>query len=544
MNFIHTTDTHGWLGSHLTQENYNAQWGDLISFVDKMKSNVIGKNDLLVIDTGDKHDGNGISDATSPNGLNSTRIFNQLDFDLLTLGNHELYVEDNTILEYHETALNPKYDGKYISSNVEFVKDDGSLVPFGSKYRYFTTENHGYRVLSFSFLFNFARANKRAKVTSALEEIERPWFKDVLTRYTRKDVDIIVVFGHIPISNFENRELNVLHSKLRHYYPNTVIQYFGGHTHIRDFVSFDNKATALQSGRFCETVGFLSINDIFAESPEFSRRYIDFNLNSFMTHSKSSTIEEFTTELGETVNSDTIELRKALNLTTSFGYVPESYYMYNKPLTSPKNIYHLLINKVLPRLSSESVKNTKTRFIMINTGSIRYDLYQGPFTIDTEYTISPFSNSWNYIELPITLASQIESYLNGMGPIATLNVPIQKNLKCPIIKDKTLSKGYTTSDDYGCEGDDTPHRTEHQYRIPNVVQSMEWKGDQETVYFVYYSFIQSYILEALNVLNEEQKIVDHKYNDEDCKLYGGKPTKQLLREYIIQLNSSKSRNMF
>ena len=73
---------------------------------------------------------------------------------------------------------------------------------------------------------------------------------------------------------------------------------------------------------------------------------------------------------------------------------------------------------------------------------------------------------------------------------------------------------------------------------------MEWKGDQETVYFVYYSFIQSYILEALNVLNEEQKIVDHKYNDEDCKLYGGKPTKQLLREYIIQLNSSKSRNMF
>lgn len=30
INFLHTTDTHGWLGSHLLQRDFNADWGDQI----------------------------------------------------------------------------------------------------------------------------------------------------------------------------------------------------------------------------------------------------------------------------------------------------------------------------------------------------------------------------------------------------------------------------------------------------------------------------------------------------------------------------------
>lgn len=47
--------------------------------------------DLLVIDTGDLHDGNGLSDATAalPGGVNgevTNPIFENLDYDLLTIG--------------------------------------------------------------------------------------------------------------------------------------------------------------------------------------------------------------------------------------------------------------------------------------------------------------------------------------------------------------------------------------------------------------------------------------------------------------------------
>ncbi|CDO92179.1 unnamed protein product [Kluyveromyces dobzhanskii CBS 2104] len=540
LNFLHTTDTHGWLGSHSNQDNYNAKWGDLVSFVERFRENVVGENDLLLIDTGDKHDGNGLSDATVPNGLNSTQIFNELDYDLLTLGNHELYVEDNTVLEYYETVLNEKFQGKYVSSNVEFVNDDGSLVPFGSKYRYFKTEKYGLRILALSFLFDFRRFNKRAQVTPVLQEIEKKWFQELTETYSMEDIDVLVVFGHMPISDTENREINQLHAKLRHIYPNTVIQYFGAHTHIRDFVALDNKAYALQSGRFCETVGFASIDDITKESPLVSRTYIDFNLNSFLHHSHSNSIKEFETDRGTEVNERIHELRKELNLTTKFGNVPSSFYMYNKPLSSPHNIYNFLTKRVLPTLKRDSDNTAdvaSTRIIMINTGAIRYDLYEGPFTSDTEYTISPFSNTWNYIQLPMALAMQVESYLNGMEPIMTLNLPGEQRRQCPLIEDKTLSRGYTTSDDLGCKGDDTPHRSERQYRIPNVVQSIESTNNaDELVDFVYCSFIQPFVLEALNDLNEDQNIVDHTFDDKDCKIYGGLSIKDLLREYIISLN--------
>lgn len=42
--------------------------------------------DMLLVDTGDLHDGNGLSDATKVDGTKSMPIFNEIDYDLLTIG--------------------------------------------------------------------------------------------------------------------------------------------------------------------------------------------------------------------------------------------------------------------------------------------------------------------------------------------------------------------------------------------------------------------------------------------------------------------------
>jgi 2',3'-cyclic-nucleotide 2'-phosphodiesterase (5'-nucleotidase family) len=42
--------------------------------------------DLLLVDTGDLHDGTGLSDATKVDGSNSMPIFNEIEYDLLTIG--------------------------------------------------------------------------------------------------------------------------------------------------------------------------------------------------------------------------------------------------------------------------------------------------------------------------------------------------------------------------------------------------------------------------------------------------------------------------
>ena len=53
INFLQTTDTHGWLEGHLKEPNYGADWGDFVSFSKAMREKARKLEvDLLLIDTG------------------------------------------------------------------------------------------------------------------------------------------------------------------------------------------------------------------------------------------------------------------------------------------------------------------------------------------------------------------------------------------------------------------------------------------------------------------------------------------------------------
>lgn len=53
INFIHTSDSHGWLEGHIKEGNYGADWGDFVSFVKHMRDKATDDElDLLLIDTG------------------------------------------------------------------------------------------------------------------------------------------------------------------------------------------------------------------------------------------------------------------------------------------------------------------------------------------------------------------------------------------------------------------------------------------------------------------------------------------------------------
>jgi 2',3'-cyclic-nucleotide 2'-phosphodiesterase (5'-nucleotidase family) len=581
LNFLHTTDTHGWYLGHINQKQYSADWGDLISFHSNLLKNINNHNsDLLLVDSGDRHDGNGLSDLTFPNGELSSKIFKMLDYDLITVGNHELYNEDVSKLEYDN--LVSYYGEKFISTNVQYKNDNNDWVVFGNNtHRYFETKINGFKILSFSFLFDFKMANQRVKVTPINEILNQNWFINLVEDYSQNyEIDTIVIFGHIPVDH-NWIELYELHSFIRNYFPRTYIQYLGGHSHIRDFSVLDNLSTGLQSGRYCETVGFLSINELpnnenlnnFVEH-NIDRKYIDFNLHSFMHHSNHTNLDNFNTEKGLFVSKELAHYARILNLNEVYGKVPHSYYISAADYKNEdeKSLLKFLESEILVQLKSKfcnikinelpSINNENDRIILINTGGIRYDLYKGEFNKNSLFTVSPFKNMWKVLpSVPTDIAFQIKYILNQGDYIID-----NKDLKSPFLRaldqkfltnkntntfndnplnitnDKPrfpVSYGYTTADDFGVRGDDTIHKLLHNYYVPNVIQSYEGNTDSKTEFtnVIYYDFIEPFILEALkeacngdNELYESISSTAQFYNDCSEEFNLG----QMLKNYAIQ----------
>lgn len=94
VNFIHTTDSHGWLLGHTKasppEPNYSGDLGQFASFVEHMKEQAILRNvDLLVIDSGDLHDGNGLTDGFLPGGVDAhdaNELLVKVPYDIMAIG--------------------------------------------------------------------------------------------------------------------------------------------------------------------------------------------------------------------------------------------------------------------------------------------------------------------------------------------------------------------------------------------------------------------------------------------------------------------------
>lgn len=572
LNFIHTTDTHGWLPGHLLEPNFSADWGDLISFVAHMRRKADDAGvDILVVDSGDRHDGNGLSDATNPPAIYTESLFTMMDYDIITIGNHELYQWQNSLQEFQ--TLRPKFGEKYVVSNVDILCN-GEWTPMGNKYRRFTTKNQGLRVIGFGFLFDFRGNNPNTRVTRCADAVKESWFTEALAH---KDTDVFVIASHIPIRYFP--EMNTIISAIREAHPHAVIQFLGGHSHIRDFTVVDQRATALESGRFLETIGWVSVDNIDREDPhssvEFTRSYIDFNLHSLTHHSNTtvkadSTLDEFNTDKGLSVSRSIETFRKSLDLDHRYGCVPHSYFMDRARYPGPNSLYSLLTKSVLTRLVGTELKSPRPaehpRYVIINTGSIRFDLFSGPFTRDTAFIISPFVNNWRYLpDVPLKYAKNITPELNKYQYILaseaseaaqpTLDVSLLKNpqqrapsyaLNFATEEDEVLtdiqqvlgagpasglSSGYRTCDDYGCSGDDTIHKPWTFFPMPNAVQSEENipSDDEALVDVVFYDFLYNYIMDVLPKIG---------YDNYTVLPYGGNGTVQLLTDYVTEVWSS------
>lgn len=530
LNFLHTTDTHGWHGGHLQESQYSADWGDYVSFAHHMRNKADERGvDLLVVDTGDRVEGNGLYDASRPKGQYTYDIFKEQDVDIICTGNHELYLDDTATREWNQTV--PNFKDNYLASNLDYIDPKtGEAKPMAPRYKKFQTKNQKLNVVAFGFLFDFTGNANNTVVQPVSKTIKEEWFQNAI----REKPDVFVVIGHIGL---RMDEIKQIYNEIRKQNWFTPLAFFAGHAHVRDAISLDAKTFGIASGRYFETIGWMSIDgiakskDVETTAVSFNRRYIDNNLLGLYHHTGLNE-STFPTEHGRNVSELIAKARTALDLDQKFGCAPQDYWMARTKYPSNDSVFTLLDQQVLPDIIAKESRKDIPRLAIINTGAIRFDIFKGPFTLDTTYIVSPFQSKMAYIpEVPYSAAKKVLPLLNSegqildqpafdarmMGPpeqwhitediIYSTPMPVERMLQGGGQKplgdakdDPDLVGGYTTKDDIGTDGDDAVHAPINFHTQPNCIQAnigMPAEGEPETVDLVFTDFITPWVIMAL-----------------------------------------------
>ncbi|KAK4988299.1 hypothetical protein LTR50_004032 [Elasticomyces elasticus] len=438
--------------------------------------------------------------------------------------------------------------------------------------------------MAFGVLFDFKGSSNASRVITAADMVKQSWFTSALN-YS-KPIDLFVLIGHNPIRpTVSSSTFATVFNAIRAVKPDTPVQMFGGHSHIRDFVVYDDKSTALESGRYCETLGWMSMTGLnsthsspcnIVKSPRnvpnptmkakkvgsstetasaylasstsssnlvYSRRYLDWNRLTFEYHAAGSQVRTFDTPKGLSVSANITASRKQLNLTSLYGCAPQTWCQSCAPFLSSGNIFSLL-QTALSAVVVNASRAEIPRLIIINTGSIRFDLVKGPFTYDDSFIVSPFADSFQYLpNVPYSIASKVLAALNA-GPyqkhrrdlstrdfsFSSLDPSLDSCLDPPpthphmpkrslgrVVRRQSTSPtpGYTTTDDFGSDGDDTPHSKIPYYAQPNDLQanaSFPADGSMpQAVDLVFLDYIAKNVLQAVQALglNVSQRDVSY-----------------------------------
>ncbi|WVQ96496.1 hypothetical protein IAU59_003601 [Kwoniella sp. CBS 9459] len=435
VNFLSTSDVHGWLLGHQhatwPEPNYSGDFGSFASFATHMRSIAASKGvDLLLIDAGDHHDGSGLVSSSPTAAGDSETIFSMLPYDVLTIGNHELYHYDDALETYRNVG---RWGGRYVTSNVNISiqADDGSWqsVPVGEQYLKFKTEQ-GRRVTAFGVIFDFKAHARGVSVQKPSKLAKEPWFLDAI----HEAPDYFVLAGHMPVRG-ETSEWMPIYDAIRAVHAHVPIYLFGGHTHVRDCVQYDDRSIGVVPGCYLETIAFTSsslpANESDKEPLDVSRRYLDANPVTYKWHTNTS--DNFDLPIGRNITQALTKLASALNISTPLGIAPHNYYLNRHPWGHKGSVLTLCSDEILPYTVRDKERNG-TRVIIGNAGSLRFDLFQGTFDRNDELTVSPFTSAFLYVRLPAGLARNVTDQMNRSGASKFVPAPTTSSTTEPSTK--------------------------------------------------------------------------------------------------------------
>ncbi|KAL9712116.1 hypothetical protein Ac2012v2_005193 [Leucoagaricus gongylophorus] len=286
--------------------------------------------------------------------------------------------------------------------------------------------------------------------------------------------------------------------------------------------------------------------------------------NSAVKFHTQTNEHNFDTSLGKQISSGLQQLSTRFNLSAQFGIAPQDYMLFSEPYPSNNSLFSLFIGQVIPlALTLNNSEAAKPALFITNSGSLRFDLYAGPFTKNDQLTVSPFMDSFRYLsDVPLSVAETTVNALNhaGANERRTLTSPggrshyettkkytkgdiediyrtwlMDMNRLANVERRATaaanLTSGYVTKDSCPGVGDDVLHAAPPFFNPPDFLASDPPSGvaSDTPIDFVFVDFIQDQLLKVVNGLQK-----DKVYTAADTQLYSPVLSSAVLGIYAQQ----------
>ena len=372
LDIIEINDLHGYANEASKTEGYNLANINYYIEEKRQKEN----NEVILIANGDMFEGTAFSGSSL--GLSTLNIMNQMNFDMMGIGNHEFSWGLDSILKFFDNnkengeANFPLVNGNIYSSDKRYGEDDinDNILP------YTIVEKDDIKVGLISYIGNIASSIAEDKLENFKIKASNSFFKSQVVEdcnnLKKQGADFIIFNIHGGNANsIDDYDINNIVAELKdengNYYIDAIIN---GHTHSRQSSikkRGKNKLPMVQGGSYCDNFG-----EIVLEIDKGKMEVVD---------ASSSVIK--TSSLKENNKDNKVQTQ----IDIEYDKIKDSIdkiYCNNKYTISRENL-GLLFAKEL-RIG------TSADLSIMNTGGIRASLPSGNITYSTIYDSYPFEN--------------------------------------------------------------------------------------------------------------------------------------------------------
>ncbi len=395
IEIIHTNDIH----SHI--ENF----AKISNIVKKVRAR--NKNCLL-IDAGDMITGE--FQFKYLQGQAEQTIINLLNYDLLTVGNHEFDLGVDFLSEYME-----KINSLYIISNMLDIENQ-----IGEYQAYLIKEIDGVKIAFISILFPVVADILSHQGITDIEFISQEYYANIVENVKNLGADFVIAVNHQGIDlDIKLAEMNL-----------DIDLIIGAHSHTKlDEPLEINGTKIVQTGSFAQNLGMIRFDYQNKQITNFSYRLIDLN--------QYEEIDQEVQEIVDRANKQLVDLTNNVIASCSHDLEGRREVM----IRQSTNLGTLICDSYLKRANKHGYD---ADFALVNSRGLRQTIKAGPITIKELYNVMPFGKQLLVCDikgqdlLPV-LNSRVEFQTSNLGIINKNNQKYfyEQDLKSPIDLHKT-----------------------------------------------------------------------------------------------------------